>query len=257
MRLFSTKTKSTTKTKLPDYVKDASKDLYSQIMAASDQQFTPYKGDRVGALSNDTMMADKLVRQISAKNPIRLIDNLPGAGGKAGSLKDYMDPYTTGVLNPALRNIDESAGIDRNRLNAEAAMSGAFGDASHGIERGQIDRYAMQEKSDTTSKIMSDAFHSAMAMKGSDIGRYYDRKDQNIKSLVGMGQIKDNRAQMGADAKFQEFLRRIGNNQNNLSWATKTLSPVPYETTVQTKGKVPGGIGNALIGGAISLIPKI
>src|SRR5690606_20192124 len=98
----------------------------------------------------------------------RLVDE----DGVLGSIGSYMNPYIDRTLNPVLRELREQDQIQKNRLGDMAAMSGAFGDARHGIMEGEQSSRTNEAVSDATGRAYSDAYNTAMSQRASDIGRF-------------------------------------------------------------------------------------
>lgn len=97
----------------------------------------------------------------------RLVDE----GGWLGSIDSYMNPYTQRVLDPVVRELQQEDQRQKNRIGGMAQMSGAFGDARHGIMEGEQSSRTNEAVGDATNRIYSDAYNTAMAQRGSDIGR--------------------------------------------------------------------------------------
>jgi hypothetical protein len=95
-------------------------------------------------------------------------------GGFLGSRNDYMDPYLQEVLGNQIRRMNEQTERDRRALGASATMSGAFGDARHGMMEGRMVDDANRAVLDATGMAHSAAFSDAMNRRAGDIGR----KDQ-------------------------------------------------------------------------------
>lgn len=114
-----------------------------------------------GDYSGGTMAAPK---NLSTE---RLVDE----NGWLGSIDSYMSPYTQRVLDPVVRELQQEDQRQKNRIGGMAQMSGAFGDARHGIMEGEQSSRTNESIGDATNRVYSDAYNSAMAQRGSDIGR--------------------------------------------------------------------------------------
>lgn len=93
-------------------------------------------------------------------------------GGPLGTVQSYMNPYLQQVLDPQIRELQQESERQRRNIGASAAMSGAFGDARHGVMEGQNMEMTNQAVSDTTGKTMADAFLNAMTQRQTDMGRF-------------------------------------------------------------------------------------
>jgi len=97
----------------------------------------------------------------------RLVDE----NGWLGSIDSYMNPYTQRVLDPVVRELQQEDQRQKNRIGGMAQMSGAFGDARHGIMEGEQSSRTNEAIGDASNRIYSDAYNSAMGQRSSDIGR--------------------------------------------------------------------------------------
>lgn len=257
--------KTETIQRVPDWMEQAGKDLYTRASGNSD--YTPYGGPvPVSPLSDlegkafgmiegmadagnpYTSDIENMIRQYSTDLP-RLIDNIPGgasATGGAGSIQDYMNPYLEGVLGPMLREISEKAELDRNRLGGEAIMAGAFGDTRHGIESALQRQDENQLRSDTTGKVMASAFDTAMGLRNNDINRLMERLRAGASDLMALDKhdtgraagLADSLARAGATTRgiedrsrqfeFEEFLRKEGWDMNAAKQLASILTSAPY-----------------------------
>lgn len=169
---------TTTETTMPDWLQkptqgaigDISKWLKSgknRIYGTKrgESLFTPMNGMQSEAIGNAGWMADQdLGAMFGGDQAKGYWDQYANAGlidGKVGSVQDYMSPYTEGVLDPALREIQQESERQRRGIGAGAAMAGAFGDARHGVMEGENMEKTNQAVGDTTSRIYADAFGNA------------------------------------------------------------------------------------------------
>ncbi|MEP0323317.1 hypothetical protein [Bauldia litoralis] len=93
-------------------------------------------------------------------------------GGRLGSIESYINPYIDQVLNPALRQIDEGAAMERKRIGDNATGAGAFGDARQGVLEGELGQRVNTARGDVTGRTYSDAFTTAMGQRTSDLDRF-------------------------------------------------------------------------------------
>lgn len=99
--------------------------------------------------------------------------------GPLGTVESYMNPYLRQVLDPQIRELQEESERQRRGIGASAAMSGAFGDARHGIMEGQNMEKTNQAVSDTTGRTTADAFLNALNLRQADMGRFDSMKAQD------------------------------------------------------------------------------
>lgn len=133
---------------------DEAKGLWSQFASAGPQTVSGnYAGGTVATPKN-----------LSTE---RLVDE----NGWLGSIDSYMNPYTQRVLDPVVRELQQEDQRQKNRIGGMAQMSGAFGDARHGIMEGEQSSRTNEAIGDASNRIYSDAYNSAMGQRSSDIGR--------------------------------------------------------------------------------------
>jgi hypothetical protein len=277
------KQETTEKTELPGWLNQASKSLVQQAYELGSRAFVPYEGDRVAEFTPDQQTGFQAVRDMISGAP----DVLPSAlsmaqayadapaqqisdfgriideNGKLGAISDYMSPYISGVLDPAIRKITEAADKARLGMDARMTMAGAFGDAQHGVEGSRLNREYQTAVGDTAGRVYADAWDKGMGLRGGDLSRFVDRDksqaalnetalqrllqgagsllnfqgaDQNqelqrIAAILGTGQTQQANEQFQLDASFQEFLREMGWDADNLRTAASVISGAPHETT--------------------------
>lgn len=184
-------TTSTSTVAPPSWVQEAGKSNYDLAQSILTKGYVPYDGTRVAPLSSDEVAAGNLVRTTAATgNPyqdeaasiLQSYGSAPGfnynfntvvdPNGPLGPVSSYMNPYLQQVLDPILRQIGVSGAQARQGIDASATMSGAFGDARHGVvESEQRKNQALQE-GDAVGKGYSDAFSTALGLRSQDASRY-------------------------------------------------------------------------------------
>lgn len=205
------------------------------------------------------------------------------AGGKIG---DYMNPYIDAVLAPQLREIDRQRASTLKSLDAQATQDGAFGDARSGIERAIAKRDNDLLRSDTIGKTNAAAFDAASNLRKSDIGTNIDAQKTNASlletalqraitggqamkdldkstvdrtlttadALAKAGATEQATQQKGLDANFEEFLRRLGWDQEKIKTLTSATSSTPYAKTESKTELAPNNSGYGIAGTLLSAI---
>lgn len=179
---------TTTETTMPEWLSGPADKSLKQIQRwlKSDQNyvygskkgqslFTPMNDMQNKAIGNANWMADQDLGELFGLNQAKgYWDKYANAGlinGEVGSVEDYMSPYTQGVLDPAIREIQEESERQRRGIGAGAAMAGAFGDARHGVaDVGNYEK-TNQAIGDTTARIYADAFGNAQNQRNLGIER--------------------------------------------------------------------------------------
>ena len=138
----------------------------------------------------------------------------PGAGTGAGSVSEYMSPYTTNVIQ-AMR--DEMADVKAQQdiaRNAQAVGAGAFGGARQGIQQAVADTEYNQAVANMVAQQQGMAYQQAVGARAADqqmnLGLAQLQPQlagQNVQNIMGIGQQEQQYRQALADtlAKQQKL----------------------------------------------------
>lgn len=109
-----------------------------------------------------------------------------------GGVQDWMNPYTTGVVNSTLADFDANAGQTRAAQAAKAAQSGAFGGSRYGITEAQTEGDLARARATTESTLLSQGYDKATAnaLSNAQLGQ---QAGMNLAS-IGTQQGADNRS---------------------------------------------------------------
>jgi hypothetical protein len=262
-----------------DWTKSAGNTVYGEKKGQS--LYTDLAPQQQQAIGNTSWLANQDLDQMFGVNASRDLWNKYASAGPEhvqtwgvmndqsplGSFQSYMNPYLQQVLNPQLREIENAKLRNANQIGANATMSGAYGDARHGIAEGQNMKMANQAISDTVGKTTSDAFLNAQSARMNDLQRFLtgdlanQRSDQNAversgtaaKALEGLGQRSydyftgtndqlfnaGTTVQANAEKKraaLQAFQEAMNNKDLNAAMKILTAATgVPHDTTTTTK----------------------
>ena len=135
----------------------------------------------------------------------------PGAGTGAGSVSEYMSPYTTNVIQ-AMR--DEMADVKAQQdiaRNAQAVGAGAFGGARQGIQQAVADTEYNQAVANMVAQQQGMAYQQAVGARGADqqmnlgLAQLQPQlAQQNIQGIMGLGQQEQQYRQAMADTLGQQ-----------------------------------------------------
>jgi hypothetical protein len=291
---------------LPDWITQASQLLVQKGVDFANKPFQKYTGQMVANLTPDQQTAFQRLRSMVRNSPVVLQDALSGARsfaqapaqnvqtervvdetGRLGAIKDYMNPHVDAALAPALRKIQEAADVQRNRLGASATMSGAFGDARHGIVESALNRETSTAVGDTAAKFYSDAYDKAMANRFADLNRFLQtdtanagynerqldrlfagsgalidratadqaRQLQGLQALLAGGTVQQQNQQAKLDAAYREFLRQYGHDANVVNVLAAALRGAPFGYTQTTTTREPDNTWLQLIGALAGRMP--
>lgn len=118
-----------------------------------------------GAIGADgKTQAEALSPWVDPNSTQRIVDE----NGPLGAVADYQNPMTQAMLDPAVREVQDAAARERNRIGAGAMQSGAFGDARHGVLERGLNEDVMQTIGDMTSAAYGKSYADAMALRQAD-----------------------------------------------------------------------------------------
>jgi hypothetical protein len=178
--------------------------------------------DAVGGIDTSGIQGGGLAGQVDVNKygqqsaPLtteRLVDE----NGWLGQISSYMNPFIQNVLDPQIRRMNEQTDRNSRSLASQATMSGAFGDARHGLMESQMLDDANRAVSETTGRAYSDAFNTAMGQRASDIGRY-DQTGQFNQTMseaaanrqAGLEQFNVGQQEQAIQRELQAALERAG-----------------------------------------------
>lgn len=87
------------------------------------------------------------------------------------NLDPYMSPYTSSVIDQAMKDINREGAIVQNQSNQNAAAESAFGGSRHAIINAENNRNLMESQARTTANLRDQAFARAAGLAQSDLER--------------------------------------------------------------------------------------
>ena len=202
-------------TKLPGRVNEASKNILDYSQGIGAQPYTPYTGQRVagftgtqkqafnkaknnvGAWKPDYRQATQQTRQATNYQPGQ-INSGQGVDYQQwgqGALAQYSDPYNESVINTTLANYDRDLAKKRNMIGLEQGVSGSFGGARHGIREAEFDIGGALDRAMTEAQLRSGGYAQAAdlfqadkqrELATSDLNRSHDYRDQYATEQLGL-----------------------------------------------------------------------
>jgi hypothetical protein len=254
---FGSTSETSSTTKVDPVTQNAKYAGINQALSILNQSYPGYDPNaEVAPLNADQNTAFQQVRDY-ASSPVNIAsERVVDQNGRLGSMSDYIDPYISNALAPAIRDLQTAGQQQRNDIGSSALMSGAFGDARHGIAEGQQMKNENQQIADLTSTAYSNAYQNAMAARAADLDRFQNAdvlKDQaslnRALSLLGVGDEQQQNAQQLANAKYQEFLQAREWPFRQLDSLTSLVGGTPTAqttTTSQPDNSIFGAIGSVL-----------
>jgi hypothetical protein len=247
------------KTEVPQYQESAYKDLFSAGRQAASLPFVPYTGPMVAGFSPDQLAgfgaARGLFGETQAFSPVSQLQDLAQT---TLDVSPYMSPYIKGVIDPALRGIQERQDIAELQAQDKAIKAGAFGGSRGTLLETEAAKPYIQQAADTEAQLLQSGYEQALRtgaqQQAFQSGLLSDLFNQQLKSiglLSGFGGEQQNLQQTAIDAARGEFMRALGYPGQQLAYLTGAVSGVPMMPT-QTQQKQTG-FGD-ILGGLTGLL---
>lgn len=181
--IFGTGRQTTTTATTPQVPADVSaarSDLLSRAQAVAAQPFPRYEQPRVAGFTPDQLAAFETTRNIAGAagalaplTPELTREGIAATRGLAQRLPDvniqeYMSPYTQGVLDPAIRDIEERAARTRLQLGQRAAQTGSFGGSRQAIAEAELERGTQRNIGELSARERANAYNQALAQFRAD-----------------------------------------------------------------------------------------
>jgi len=122
-----------------------------------------------------------------------------GIGGyqPASQTAAFMNPYQQQVIDEAMRQINRQGQIAQQGLSAQAVRAGAFGGEREGVQRAELERGLLEQKSNTIATLLNQGYSQAQAQAMSAFEQQQQRRMQAGQTV---GQQAAQQAQLGQAA---------------------------------------------------------
>lgn len=237
--LFGTGRQATTTTSTPSIPADvtaARQDLLSRAQKVAAEPFPRYEQPRVAGFTPDQMAAFQTTRDIAGAagalaplTPELTREGIAASRSLAQRLPDvniqeYMSPYLQGVLDPAIRDIEESAERRRLQLGQQAARTGSFGGSRQAIAESELERGTQRTIGEESARQRAAAYNQALAQfradqeripqlysgalgqLGTGLAQTAGRLGVEAQPLLNIGGMQQALGQQNLDALRQAFL---------------------------------------------------
>ena len=176
--IFGTGRQSSTTTAAPQVPADveaARKDLLGRAQRLAAEPFPRYNQPRVAGFTPDQTAAFQTTRDIAGAagalaplTPELTREGIAASRGLAQRMPDvniqeYMSPYLQGVLDPAIRDIEERAARRRLELGQQAARTGSFGGSRQAIAESELERGTQRTIGEESARQRQQAYNQALA----------------------------------------------------------------------------------------------
>jgi hypothetical protein len=204
-----------TQTNLPEYLKPYVTDLAKRAQAVSNQQYTPYKGNRIQGFDP---LQEQAFKQAAG------FDKKWGEFG-ADDAQRYMSPYQQAVTDTSIRKMQEQAKANMALSGLKSAQSGGYGSSGNAIMDAMTARTLQQDVGDRQAQDRAASYLNAQQMFGADRANAY----QNIQQLQGLGGLRQGLGQKRLDTAYADFLRQRDYPKEQLGFYSGILHGLPQQ----------------------------
>ena len=113
------------------------------------------------------------------------------------STQSFMDPYRQQVIDETMRQMDRQGAVAGQGLAAQAVKSGAFGSEREGVQRAEMQRNLMDQKSSTIANLLSQGYSQAQA---GSMASFEQQQQRQMQTGSAVGQQAAQQSQLGQAA---------------------------------------------------------
>lgn len=266
---MGSKKKKTTQTyQPPSWIEGASKQAVGIGQRIAGQEYTPYEGERVAALSENEQAGIDMARDTAgaAQPYYQQAGALVDRGTQQftdTNIQDYMNPFIEGALDPAAREIREEGARGAMELDSRAASMDAFGGSRAALMRSENREKTIQGISDLYGRGYAQAYESAVNVWGDERARdlqgagrlietgtaLTNANKQDISTLMTTGATDRSIQQAMADFDFSQYMEERDWDFRALGGLLASIEGTKgsYSTSTTSETKTSGGeLGQAI-----------
>jgi hypothetical protein len=177
-----------------------------------------------------------------------------------GTLGSYMNPYSQGVTQNALNDLEMSRQNALRQTSQQAQAARAFGGSRQGVAEAQTNLGFTKQYGDLSARLNEQAFNQAMAAQQQDRasqmmgaqqlsgigGQQQALRLGGAQQVMGAGGARQQLEQQQLDAMRNLATQRLGIQQTALGMQPGNLGQTTSTPLYQNRAA--GGLGGALIG---------
>jgi hypothetical protein len=185
-------------------------------------------------------------------------------GQGPGTLGSYMNPYSQGVTQNALADLEASRQNAIRQTSQQAQAARAFGGSRQGVAEAQTNLGFTKQYGDLSARLNEQAFNQAMAAQGQDISRQLMGAGQlsgiggqqqqlrlgGAQQVMGAGGARQQLEQQQLDAMRNLATQRLGIQSSALGIQPGNLGQ--STSTPLYQNRAAGGLGGALAGSQLA-----
>lgn len=158
----------------------------------------------------------------------------------AAERDQYMSPYTSGVVDPQVREAKRQAEIARQAQAARMTRAGAFGGSRQAIAESELGRNLATQIGDIYGKGQQEAFLNAQQQFERDQARQAAAQQLNIQKGLEAQQLREQSRQFGAGlgARSAELSAQLGLQAQTATEAAKQAAGQQALSSAQTAGQL-------------------
>lgn len=289
--LFGTGRQATTTTSAPQVPADvqaARQDLLSRAQKVAAEPFPRYEQPRVAGFTPDQLAAFQTTRDIAGAagalaplTPELTREGIAASRSLAQRLPDvniqaYMSPYLQGVLDPAIRDLEERAERRRLELGQQAARTGSFGGSRQAIAEGELERGLQRSIGEESARQRAAAYNQALTQfredqqripqlysgalgqLGTGLAQTAGRLGVEAQPILNIGGMQQALGQQNLDVLRQQFMEERDFPLRGIEVLRGALGITPTSlgvgSTQQVSQPGPNVLGTAL--GAVTQVPS-
>lgn len=188
----------------------------------------------------------------------------------AQTAQQYMNPYAQTALQPQIQALNLQQGQQQMANDKNATMSGAFGDARHGVAQGLTNYYGDQALNNIEATGMNHAYDTGLQafqqgqqqqlQAGGQLGQQAGQQQQmgltGANAVFGAGTQEQQLQQQQLTEAYNNFQNQVNYPQQMLNTRLSALSNSPYNTT-QYQSLAPANATAQNIGAAAGITGAI
>jgi hypothetical protein len=107
----------------------------------------------------------------------------------------FMDPYRQQVIDESMRQIERQGQIAQQGLSSQAVRAGAFGGEREGVQRAELQRGLLEQKSNTIANLLSQGYSQAQA---NSMASFEQQQQRALQGAQATGQLGAQAGQIAA-----------------------------------------------------------
>lgn len=274
--LLGGKPKNKSTVEVPAWLDTQNRSLVSRAVEASNQEYTPYTGNRVAEFTPDAQQAFQGFRDMQGKYQGNFDQALAGAnqlmgranGPTADEVSSLMNPYLQNVLNVSKRNAAEDWATRERENRRREGLIGSFGGSRVGLSQAQRQKDLAQQLADMETKGLFEGYNQAM--------NRYDQGTQTLASgidstltgaqaaqsagytdlanLLKTGELQREQGQMEEDFNYEQFDRQQAYPYEQVNFLSNILNPM---TNAYKGGTTSQSGGTSKLGQAVGIAASV